>query len=552
MQVNQEEGRSAVLPTVRVEAVLIGPAEHRRMVRSLFEEMGWEVMDAHEEEYPSVRTPGGVLPDEAIRKSLYIIGMPARRDSGSRPERWAVQQVKYLADTAALDLRPVNARMLRRQRRQEPHWFACPPRSASPNCWVRWLFNLERRMGLHDTGTVLFGSYEAAERDAGQGRVRPPFPRRVGSHDRLRRARVGESRRWLLMGVALSWAAGVFGIPVASGPWWTALPAAVAWALLTWWCATTMLPFVRRRRIAVRRSHASMAGPDGRHTTAGVVGDAQTDDELVVYRRQRWHAWLAALVVCGGAFALTVSVTWIASPTTALGMHLLLAGAVFITDGIRRLARAGGQRPFLVAALVALLPVAVPALGGISPVLFTFYGAAFHVRAEEMDIAKVWQFLASVYVVAISGGLALVFLACWGYMRPLFRTRTLRLLFPIVALTTGMVLILAWVVIVLDSAGAAGDEAVRKWRSGQVPDHYYGANPQPVCVTPIAPLAELPLYGHRLDPERVYGTFGVVGREVTLWDPVSGDAFPVPSEAIQVLPAGGGGPGASIPRTCRA
>ncbi|MFG2741025.1 Ku protein [Streptomyces chartreusis] len=55
------------------------------------------------------------------------------------------------------------------------------------------------------------------------------------------------------------------------------------------------------------------------------------------------------------------------------------------------------------AVFVALLPVAIPALGGLSPVLFTFYGAAFHVRAEEMDVAAAWQFAASVYVVAIMG-----------------------------------------------------------------------------------------------------------------------------------------------------
>ncbi|EST29668.1 hypothetical protein M878_20270 [Streptomyces roseochromogenus subsp. oscitans DS 12.976] len=85
---------------------------------------------------------------------------------------------------------------------------------------------------------------------------------------------------------------------------------------------------------------------------------------------------------------------------------------------------------------VALLPVVVPALGGLSPVLFTFYGAAFHVRAEEMDVAEVWQFLASVYVLGISAALTLVLLACWGYVGPLFCHRTLRLLLPIAASTS--------------------------------------------------------------------------------------------------------------------
>ncbi|WP_210585161.1 hypothetical protein [Streptomyces sp. GESEQ-35] len=114
------------------------------------------------------------------------------------------------------------------------------------------------------------------------------------------------------------------------------------------------------------------------------------------------------------------------------------------------------------AVFVALLPVVVPAMGGLSPVLFTFYGAAFHVRAEEMDVAEVWQFLASMYVLGISVALTLFFLACWGYAEPLFRHRTLRLLLPIAALTGVMALTLAWALTVLDGAGAAGDEVVEQ------------------------------------------------------------------------------------------
>lgn len=545
-----DQGARGALITVQVEVALRGPVEHRRTARALFEGMGWELLDAEDEAYPAIRTPGGALPGEADRNSVYTLGIPVRRDSGHRPERWAVQEVKDLADDAHLDLRPVSARMLRRQRRQEPHWFVCAPRSTHSHPWTRCLFNLERRMGVHDTGTVLFGSFEEVQRHAGQGRVRPPFPRREGAHGGMRRTRVAEGRRWVLTAVALGWAAGVLGVPVASGPWWLAVPAVAAWTLLTWWCATIMLPLVRRPR-TVRRRHMRSLAPGGCRATTGDGGSAPLGEEVVVHRPQRWHAWLAALASSGALFAGTAWVTWISDPAAALGIHLLLAGAVFVTVGIRRLARAGSRRPFLVAVFVALLPVAAPAFGGLGPVLFTFYGAAFHVRAEEMNVAEAWQFLASVSVLGISVALTLVFLACWGYLRPLFHDRTLRLLLPVVALSGAMALTLVWAVTVLDNAVATGDEAVRQWRSGRVPDHYYDANPRPVCVTPIRPLGELPLYGHRLDPEQVYGTFGVVGGQVTLWDPVAGDAFPMPSDAVQVLPAGDGDPGASIPRACR-
>ncbi|OEV07382.1 hypothetical protein [Streptomyces nanshensis] len=549
MQMEQGQSRGDVLVTVRVEAALTGPVEHRTTAQASFEQMGWEVLHAEETD-PALRTPGGVLPDEAIHISFYTLDIPVGRDA-RRPERWAVQEVKDLADNAHLDLRPVSARMLRRQRRQEPHWFVCTPRSTHSYPWVRWLFNLERSMGFHDTGTVLFGPYEEAQRRAGEGRVRPPFPRRVQAHDELRRTRVGEGRRRVLRAVALSWAAGILGLPVAAGPWWLALPALATWALLTWWCATVMLPLARQRHTVQRRRTDSPALDSGRTTTGdGNLAQPDEDEEVIVYRHQRARAWLAAVAVSGVFFAVTAWMTWNTNPASAVAWHLLLAGTVFVTPGIRHLARAGSRRPFLVAFLVALLPVAVPALGGLSPVLFTFYGAAFHTRAEEIDVSNVWQFLASTYVLGISTTLSLVFLASWGYLRPLFRDRTLRPFLPIVAITGAMALTLAWATTVLDTASAAGDKAVRQWRSGQVPDHYYGANPQPVCVTPIGPLDELPLDGHQLDPEQVYGSFGAVGGQVNLWDPTSGDAFPVPSDAVQVLPAGDSEPGGSIPRAC--
>ncbi|MFE3626088.1 hypothetical protein [Streptomyces goshikiensis] len=271
---------------------------------------------------------------------------------------------------------------------------------------------------------------------------------------------------------------------------------------------------------------------------------------IVVHRRRRWEAWLIALVISGVLFVGTVLLARITSSVTALGIHLLLAGSVFVVAGIRQLARAGDRRPFLVAVFVGLLPVAVPALAGLSPVLFTFYGAAFHVRAEEMDVAKAWQFLASVHVLGTSAVLMLFSLACWGCTGSLLHHRSLHLLRPLLALTAAMVVALVWGVTVLDGASEAGDTAVRKWRSGQVPGDYYGATPKPVCVTPIGPLEELPVSGHKLDPKRVYGSFGAVDGEVTLWDPASGTAFPVPSDAVQVLPAGEEKPGALFPRAC--
>lgn len=125
----------------------------------------------------------------------------------------------------------------------------------------------------------------------------------------------------------------------------------------------------------------------------------------------------------------------------ALFWHFLLVGLLFVTGGIRRMARAGSRRPFQVAVSVAGVPVVIPALGRLNPVLFTWYGGAFHVRAEYIGVAHVWQFVASAYVLVISVALTLFFLACWGYAQPLFRNRTLRLFLPVVALTATTTLI---------------------------------------------------------------------------------------------------------------
>ncbi|MFE7141306.1 hypothetical protein ACFVAG_26480 [Streptomyces sp. NPDC057644] len=111
------------------------------------------------------------------------------------------------------------------------------------------------------------------------------------------------------------------------------------------------------------------------------------------------------------------------------------------------------------------------------------------VRAEDMGVADVWQFLASMCVLGSSVGLVLFFLACWGCLQPLFRDRSLRLALPLAYLIGNMALALAFMEIVLDGASVKGNEAVEQWRSGKVPGHYYDANPLPVRVTPDCPQA---------------------------------------------------------------
>ncbi len=111
----------------------------------------------------------------------------------------------------------MSAQMRERERRQEPHWFVYEPSSMPSRRWVRWLWDWERRTGRQDTGDVLFGSYEDVRRRAGQNQVRPPFLRRVSTHERLPRIGVAQGRRAVLKAAGLSWAAGLLGVPVGSG-----------------------------------------------------------------------------------------------------------------------------------------------------------------------------------------------------------------------------------------------------------------------------------------------------------------------------------------------
>lgn len=220
------------------------------------------------------------------RKSVYVLGMPAGRDAGRRPERWAAREIENLADEAQLDLR-LGASVERRQRRQEPHWFVCQPRSTLAHLWARWLFNAERPVGVHDTGTVFHGSFDEARRRAVTGSVRAPFPRRVGAYDGMHRTGAAESRTWMVKATALSCTAAALGTPAASGPWWATLLALVGWALLSWWCVTVVTPLLR----------LASATTDG-----GQIPDKGANSR----RRRLGYGWLAALTDSGPLFAVTV------------------------------------------------------------------------------------------------------------------------------------------------------------------------------------------------------------------------------------------------------
>lgn len=88
-----------------------------------------------------------------------------------------------------------------------------------------------------------------------------------------------------------------------------------------------------------------------------------------------------------------------------------------------------------------------------------------------------------------------------------------------------------------------------KLRAGGEPRDEHAAKLLAVTKTAESAVASLGL--SPVTVQQAYGRFGVVDGEVTLWDLVSGDVFPVPSDSVQLLLAGDGDPGDSIPRSCR-
>ncbi|MGW8982024.1 hypothetical protein ACWGQ9_05115 [Streptomyces parvus] len=201
----QSTVKQPVFFTVQVVVTLTGPMEHRNRARELFEGMNWKILEAQEEPYPTVLLPGGDSPSRIDRRATYRLAVPVESGSAGRPEVLASQQVKDLAEAADMDLRPSRADFSRRQRLQEPHCFVCARRSEHPHPLIRWKFNLERRAGLHDTGTVLFGSLAEVEDLVGPGCVRPPFRRRPQTHDESPRLRVGNAHILVLKFVTVSW-----------------------------------------------------------------------------------------------------------------------------------------------------------------------------------------------------------------------------------------------------------------------------------------------------------------------------------------------------------
>ncbi|MFJ8310046.1 MULTISPECIES: hypothetical protein [unclassified Streptomyces] len=480
-----------------VEALLKGTWTDRQRLEEHVKREGWRVI--------SRPSPEAFPSDGRDYAGVYVLGVPVLQGPGCWAECEAVQQVESLADDVGVDLEPRHASPQGRRRCVQPKWYVCLPARTAGRALPRWVFNTARKWGLHDTGEILVGPLAWAQARAGGRSLRAPYGGDEDSHDQMPRMISDEQRRTLIQMLTFSYGAGLCGgWASGAGPWWEITVAALlAFGLL-----------VVTYKLAAR----------------------------TVSSRRRLRAGTASFVSCGWLFAL--------GALAGLQAVVFIGASLLVLHGVRLLVRTGSKRPFLVAAGLALLPVVLPPALGMGVVLHTFYGAAFGVPPEEMDIAHPSQILASLRVLVSTTSLALVFLACWGYATYYLKAVTDRLLVPLMALIAVMALGLAWLITVPESPQQAGEQAVAQWRNHRVPEPYEGIKVEPVCVTPLGALDEMPAYGRSLQPSKVYAAFGVVDGKITLWDPEEDTDFSVPADGVRALRAGTGKPGDPIPRSC--
>ncbi|TGB11517.1 hypothetical protein [Streptomyces sp. MZ04] len=489
----QQQGR-----TVKVSVRLRGAAWQKDELERRFTAKGWILISCpREEDFP--------LDDQDDHAGTYVLGVIVRPG----PERWdgreAIREVEGLADAGGFDLTVRHIQPGPRQREVLPKWYGYVPARIDSGRGRRWANTLARKWGVYDTGEILVGPLPLVHGHDVNSRVRAPYGGDEAAHNSRLRLRVGVQRRiqtWLV--VSLFGACLCGGWAAAATSWWQAVAASLV-----------ALGFGAALFGLLRRSEASASFP-------AIV--------------------LVSLLACGALVVVGM--------IAGLGTVALVCGVVPVSHGVRLLAQTGARRPLLIAAGVALLPVVLPWSLNMGAVQYTFYGAAFGVAPEHMQVAQVHKAVASLSVLAVSGSLVMGFLAAWGYAVYYLRGMADRYLSPLLALIAVAALGLAWLVTVPQGPGEAGRKAVADWHRNRVPATYEGVTALPVCVTPLRPVAELPAYAQDVDPFKVYAAFGVVDGEIWLWDPDTENDFSVPADSLRALKAGTGKAGDRIPRSC--
>jgi hypothetical protein len=476
-----------------------------RIECDMFEEAlagrGWPVLEKH----------GGPSSGHTEATARYTI---ETRFPGSdfNAVRGARERIEALCDELMLDLNVEVVDRVVRDPVDRPHWFVydrppAPSRTAALPAWRRWAASARlwqaRNLGTRDTGRLITAtSAMAAQRLAtrplpGAG-IRPG--RGAGRRTRFgTRRESGRMLQRLIMLMALTlWV----GAGIADrhsqgfGSWWL-------FTVIGGGAVLAMAAALRRAIPSTSKVTALVAGV--------VLGSLGAGFGARIVFTEPGSGWGARVIVYGFAAAL-------------------------VFNGIRLLVRQWSWQRTAPWLLPALLPLSLGLLPSLGLGLHTFYLDAFGLNAEDVEVPRAYQLLASVKFTACMS-LWLAALALLGYMKHLHLYVKDRWFGNVVLVFLSLVLLLQGALdLGMLSAARAGNEAVAAARDGRTPGAYYGIAPEWVCAHPVGKAEEIPVEGGEFVPARPYLKVGDAGGTVVLWDAGRRQALKLAKDRLRIVP----------------
>lgn len=436
--------------------------------------------------------------------------------------RGARERIELISDELLLDLNVEVVDRVVRDPVDRPYWYAydrpevhphtvrLPRRTRWAERWHRWR---AETLGLRDTGRLITATTSAAAQNLAArplpGAVpQPPrvAARRSGGAGQPASAAFGTRRRsrqqlaWLLAFMAVwAWAGARIADLWTHGPgsWW-------GFAVIACGLVPAAVPVIRRG-FPQASAEKAFAG-------AGVLGAIAVGLGVNVVRTEP------------GAGDGSQVITY------------LMAGFV-VFNGIRLLVRQWSWRAVAPWLIPTLLPIAFGLVPSLGFGLHAFYLDAFGLNAEDVDVPRFWQLIASARFGAVMN-LWLLALSALGYLQHLHwhvRDRWLVYVF-LLGFTTVLFFQGTWG-LGLGPASRTGKEAVAAAKTGRAPEPYFGITPQWVCAHPVGKVEAIPVDGGRFVPTRPYLKVGDAGGTAVLWDADREQALKVPMSKLRIVPA---------------
>ncbi|CCK30125.1 hypothetical protein BN159_5746 [Streptomyces davaonensis JCM 4913] len=208
------------------------------------------------------------------------------------------------------------------------------------------------------------------------------------------------------------------------------------------------------------------------------------------------------------------------------------------------------RRTFFTRHAAWLVPLSVPVLwsmvGWLGGQMHAAYLDRFDIRADAVPTSTLGRYLAAAEPLGLALGSAVFFVAVIGWLRHfhLGRDGSNRLFAVVMATLLGVVFALTAIGIgTRNAASAAGRAAENVGREGTRPPDYFGVYAHFVCVIPVDPDKPLAVDNGPAPTDHPVVSFGTAADWIWLWDPERGngpkqqESFAVRREDVQLLPA---------------